>query len=72
MILNPAGCDHPAVLRTAGGVCLACGQTVRVETKPDIYDDIGPLIPIQFVCRGTYTTFMCDAKICWFSGRYWR
>lgn len=50
----------------------ACGQTTRVETRPDIYDDIGPLIPIKFVCRGTYTTFMCDPDICWFSGRYWR
>ncbi|HEY5946296.1 MAG TPA: DUF6056 family protein [Kofleriaceae bacterium] len=50
----------------------ACGTTTRVETEPDVYDHIGPLIPIHFVCRGTYTTFMCDPNICWFSGRYWR
>jgi hypothetical protein len=50
----------------------ACGTTTRVETMPDIYEDIGPLIPIKFTCRGTYTTFMCEPDICWFSGRYWR
>jgi hypothetical protein len=50
----------------------ACGTTERVQTRPDTFDNIGPLIPITLRCRGTYTTFMCDAKICWFSGRYWR
>ena len=50
----------------------ACGTTTKVETKPDIYDDIGPLIPIRLTCRGTYTTFMCQPNLCWFAGRYWR
>jgi hypothetical protein len=50
----------------------ACGTTERVQTRPDTFDNISPLIPITLRCRGTYTTFMCDPKICWFSGRYWR
>jgi hypothetical protein len=49
-----------------------CGVTTRVETTPDIWDNIGPLIPIKLTCRGTYTTFMCQPDLCWYSGRYWR
>lgn len=49
-----------------------CGTTTRVETARDIWDDIGPLIPITLTCRGTYTAFMCQPDLCWLAGRYWR
>jgi hypothetical protein len=50
----------------------ACGKTKRVETKDDIWEHVGPLIPITLECRGTFTTFMCEPDQCWLSGRYWR
>ncbi|HTL31583.1 MAG TPA: DUF6056 family protein [Kofleriaceae bacterium] len=49
-----------------------CGTTQRVELKPDSWDHIGPLIPIDLACPGTFTTVMCQVNQCWFSGRYWR
>jgi hypothetical protein len=50
----------------------ACGTTQRVELVPDQWDHIGPLIPIELACRGTFTTVVCQPDQCWFSGRYWR
>lgn len=51
---------------------VACGRTWRVEPKPDVEDGVGPMIPIELSCRGTYTAFVCDPKTCWLAGRYWR
>jgi hypothetical protein len=51
---------------------VACGHTRRVALLPDVEDRIGPLVPITFECRGTYTAFVCDPDVCWFAGRYWR
>ncbi|MBV8757910.1 MAG: hypothetical protein JO257_11560 [Deltaproteobacteria bacterium] len=50
----------------------ACGETRQVRLQDDVFDHIGPMIPIDFVCRGTYTTFVCQPDVCWFAGRYWR
>lgn len=58
--------------RTTDVFVVGCGRTERVEPRPDIYDDVGPLIPIDLSCRGTYTAFVCDPDICWLAGRYWR
>ena len=50
----------------------ACGTTQKVETRPDIWEGIGPLEPIDLQCRGTYTAFACEPTQCWLAGRYWR
>jgi len=49
-----------------------CGRTKRVDTQPDIYDHIGPLIPITLSCLGTHSAYVCDPDVCWLAGRYWR
>jgi hypothetical protein len=49
-----------------------CGRTRRVEMEPDRDEQIGPLVPISLDCRGTFSAFLCDPKVCWFAGRYWR
>ena len=51
---------------------VACGQTLRVDPVPDEEDHLGPMLPIQLACRGTYTGVMCEPDRCWIAGRYWR
>lgn len=51
---------------------VSCGHTQRVQAVPDTVEHIGPLIPIALDCRGTFTAYVCDAKVCWLAGRYWR
>ncbi len=58
--------------RTTDVFVAGCGQTTRVEPKQDVFDGLGPLIPITLTCRGTYTAYVCDPDLCWVAGRYWR
>ncbi len=51
---------------------VACGATRRVELVPDHDEDVGPMLPIDLECRGTYTGVLCEADRCWIAGRYWR
>jgi hypothetical protein len=51
---------------------VGCGQTRRVELAPDTEDQLGPLVPMTFDCRGTYTAVMCEPDACWFAGRRFR
>ncbi len=51
---------------------VGCGKTTRVQPLPDREEHVGPLLPVELTCRGTYTAFLCDAQNCWLAGRYWR
>jgi hypothetical protein len=51
---------------------VACGRTRRVEPVPDHDEGVGPMLPIDLECRGTYTGVMCEPDRCWIAGRYWR
>lgn len=60
----PAGLEDAFVV--------GCGKTTRVEMVPDREQHVGPMLPVELSCRGTYTAFLCDASVCWLAGRYWR
>lgn len=50
---------------------VGCGRTEHVEPEPN-EDHIGPMVPIDLTCHGTYTVYMCDPAVCWSAGRYWK
>jgi hypothetical protein len=52
---------------------VSCGRSQRAQLQPDPDDHgIGPVIPIDLDCRGTFTAFLCEPSACWLAGRYWR
>ena len=57
---------------TEDAFVVACGHTSRVVAEDDTLEHIGPKLPITLACRGTFTAYLCDAKVCWLAGRYWR
>jgi len=48
---------------------VACGKTTPVKPDKGV---VGPIFPITFECRGTYSAIACDADTCWLAGRYYR
>jgi hypothetical protein len=48
---------------------VGCGRTTRIEPERS-RDDL--LVPVELDCRGSYTAYLCDPDVCWFSGRFWR
>ena len=57
---------------TEDAFVVACGKTARVIAEEDTLEHVGPKLPITLDCRGTFTAFLCDDKVCWLAGRYWR
>jgi hypothetical protein len=57
---------------TKDAYVVECGRTQRVEAEQDTHEHIGPIIPVALECRGTFTAYLCDDKVCWLAGRYWR
>jgi hypothetical protein len=57
---------------TEDAFIVGCGTTTRVIAEEDTLEQIGPKLPIALACRGTFTAYLCDPKVCWLAGRYWR
>ena len=64
---------QPSVpVMTIDAFVVGCGRTQRVTMEEDQLDHIGPLVPIDLACRGTFSAYLCDPQVCWLAGRYWR
>ncbi|MFT3694680.1 MAG: DUF6056 family protein [Kofleriaceae bacterium] len=57
---------------TEDAYIVGCGKTTRVMAQPDPDEHIGPMLPVALDCRGTFSAYLCDPKVCWLAGRYWR